>query len=115
MPGAFGELMDEKAVLKQWPCLSHEGLLIARKRGIISWVRGKRGSPFYRPDAVRQYIADYLENPCQDPAPEACSKSAVTGSPRSRTVRDITLSGLTPAMVELAGEASARRILNKQN
>jgi hypothetical protein len=115
IPGITGEMMDEKTVLAQWPCLSHEGLLIARKRGIIGWVRGKRGKPFYRPEAIRAYIKDVLENPCHAPAQGQSLKSAATGSPQSPSVRASTLSGLTQEMVERAGEASARRILNKPN
>lgn len=114
LPGATGELMPEKAVLNQWPCLSLEGLRAARAAGKIAWVKGKRGSAWYRPEAIRNYIREYLEKPCRAPELEPSSNSAAIGSPPSQGENVYTLSGLTPEMVEHAGRASAQRIFGKQ-
>ena len=54
-------LISEPDVLARWPALSKSRLRIARHTGIIAWVKGKRGSAWYRPPAIEIFIAKELE------------------------------------------------------
>lgn len=106
--------LSEPQVLARWPLLSRDRLRAARTAFQISWVRGKRGSAWYRATAVEQFIAKELERPCRDHAHAPSLNSEDNGSPENLAVPDIIASGMTPEMVEHIAQASAQRILRKQ-
>jgi hypothetical protein len=64
MPDSIETLISESDVLTRWPALSRSRLLAARESGTISWVRGKRGSAWYRSIAIENFISKELEQPC---------------------------------------------------
>ena len=104
-------LISETDVLTRWPALSRSALLAARKAGSIAWVRGKRGSAWYRPAAVETFITKELEQPCRDHAREISLNSAANGSPKNPEGPGGTDSGMTPAMEEHVALACAQTIL----
>jgi hypothetical protein len=69
------DLMSEVDVLQRWPALSKSGLRAARHGGRIAWVKGKRGSAWYRPSAIETFITEELEQPCHDLAKKLSSNS----------------------------------------
>jgi len=110
-PSAAGdEPVPERSVLDRWQLLSSGGLLAARRAGKIAWIKGKRGSVWYRPSAVRDYIAAYLENPCHDRAQDHCSSSTDNGSLPSMEAGTSTGSGLTPELQEHVERVLAQSI-----
>jgi hypothetical protein len=106
------ELISEAAVLKRWPLLSKHQLRAARKAGRISWIKGKRGSAWYRAIFVENFIAQELECLAQESDPYL--KSAASGSLKNPDDLVSTVSGMIPEMEELASQASAQRILKSQ-
>jgi hypothetical protein len=103
-------LLSEPDVLSRWPALSKCGLRAARKTGRISWVRGKRGSAFYREEAIEQFIQKELEKPCRDHARDLYLNSAANGSPGSPAHPSTTDFGLSQELEEHAAQACARKI-----
>jgi hypothetical protein len=103
-------LIAEADVLKQWPVLSRALLLAARKQGRIAWVRGKRGSPFYRPSAIEEFIHKELEQPCRAHAHDHSLNSAANGSPTTQHPDSSIVSGLSPVLEEHAARAYAQKI-----
>jgi hypothetical protein len=106
-------LLSEDDVLAQWPALSKCGLRAARQAHKIGWVRGKRGSAWYRPSAIETFISEELEQPCRAHAQEPSLNSAANGLPKNLGVLASTVSGMTLEMEERAAQASALRILKK--
>lgn len=114
-PGA-DTLLSESQVVKTWPCLSRIGLRAARKSGKIRWVRGQRGTAWYEPSAVREYIRDVLEVArWLDHDPDPCSNSAVNGSPPKAIEEICTAIGSTLELEEHVAKVCAQRILNPPN
>ena len=107
-------LMSEPDVLTRWPALSKSGLRAARHDGRIRWVRGKRGSAWYRATAIETFISQELEQPCLDPDPGSSYPLESTGSPKNPAALDSIITGTTNELAERAGLASAQRILNRQ-
>jgi hypothetical protein len=108
------ELLSEATVLSRWPALSKSLLRIARQQGRISWVKGKRGSAWYRPPSVETFITKELEQPCLDHAPDRSLSSAGNGSLTTQDRRSSIDSGLNSELEERVALASAQRILAKQ-
>ena len=104
------EPISQEQVLARWACLSVERLRAARAAGHISWIKGKRGHPFYRPGAVKAYIADYLEHPCPAHGPIPSSNSADNGSPATQPRLTYIDFGVTEEMLEHVARVSARQI-----
>jgi hypothetical protein len=90
--------------------ISKLGLRAARHAGQIAWVRGKRGSAWYRPSAIEQFISKELEKPCHDRGPARSSKSVTSGSPMIPDHHSYTDSGLSPELEEHAARALAQQI-----
>ena len=107
-------LLSERTVLERWPALSKCGLRAARQTGRIAWVRGKRGSAWYRPSAIEIFIINEMEQPCLAPAPGRSSRSAINGSLRNLVVPVTTATGKTQPQAEQDALASAQRILSGQ-
>ena len=107
-------LISEPDVLKRWPALSKAGLLAARKTGTIAWVRGKRGSAWYRPSAIETFITKELEQPCLDRGLAPSSRSATNGLPTSKDPKNYTASGLSQELEELVAQVSVQKIFEKQ-
>ena len=84
-------LLSEPDVLTRWPALAKSTLLAARKTGTIAWVRGKRGSAWYRPSAIETFITKELEQPCLGLEQTLSSSSESNGSPRIRTPKISTV------------------------
>jgi hypothetical protein len=103
-------LISEADALKRWPPLSKSRLLAARKCGRIAWVRGKRGSAWYRPSAIETFITMELEQPCRGRAQEISLNSAANGSPKNQVPHSSIVSGLSPALEEHAARACAQKI-----
>jgi hypothetical protein len=112
---ATDEPIREQAAVQNWPLLSPAGLHAARLAGKIAWIRGKRGSIWYRPSAIRAYIAEHLETPCRAHAPARSSNSPANGSPPSPAPATSTASGMTPELEEHVARACAQRILKPQS
>jgi len=93
-------LISENDVLARWPALSKSALLAARKSGRIGWVRGKRGSAWYREEAIEAFITKELEQPCHDQEHDRFSNLADNGSPRTPVRPSYTASGLSQALEE---------------
>jgi len=107
------DLISEIAVLARWPALSKSRLRIARHTGLIAWVKGKRGSAWYRPSSVEDFIKRKLEHPCLENAPDHYSSSATTGSPTKKEQKSSTTSGLSPELEELVAQVSVQKIFKK--
>jgi hypothetical protein len=110
------QLLAEQAVLTRWPALSKATLINARKSGKIAWVRGKRGSAWYRASAIEDFIKKELEQPCHEQGPDRYSNSAANGSPKNLDAPATIVSGMSPdmeKMEELVALASAQRILRR--
>jgi hypothetical protein len=107
---ASDTLVSEADVLTRWPALSRAALLAARKSQRIGWVRGKRGSAWYRPSAVEIYISQELEQPCRAHAHDHYLNSVDSGSPTTQDRPSSTVSGLSPALEEHAARACAQKI-----
>lgn len=103
-------LLSESEVLARWPALSKSGLRAARKAGRISWIKGKRGSAWYREEAIETFIHEELEL-CRARAHEKNTFAAINGSRRNQAALVGTVSGLTKEQEELAAHLSAQRIL----
>jgi hypothetical protein len=111
---AFDGLMSEAAVLKCWPALSKARLRVARGVGQIAWVKGKRGSAWYRPTAIETFITKELEQPCRVPEQSHSSSSAINGSPESQDRKNSIVSGLSQELAERVAKASLQKIFAKQ-
>jgi len=109
------ELLAEADVLDRWPALSKSSLRTARQQGRISWVKGKRGSAWYRASAVEKFIEKRLEQPCHDQDQSPSSKSEGTGLRESRTDQDFIITGMTQELEERAARSLARTISKKPN
>jgi hypothetical protein len=107
-------LVSEAAVLTEWPVLSKATLTRARKSGRIAWIRGKRGSAWYRPSAIEEFIKKELEQPCRAHAPDHSLNSKGNGLLKNPASPDSIDSGVTPALAERVAQASAHRILKPQ-
>jgi hypothetical protein len=107
-------LFSENQVLALRPCLARGLLLAARKAGIITWTPGKRHSAWYRLADVDAFLKT-REQQCHALGHAPSSNSADNGSPKNPVGPGSTVSGMTPALAEHAGRASAHRILGKQN
>ena len=103
-------LLSEPDVLARWPALSKCGLRAARQAGRISWVKGKRGSAWYREETIESYIAKELEQPCHDLARDHSLNLAANGLPKIPAPHFSTDSGLSQALEEHAARACARKI-----
>lgn len=103
-------MISESDVLARWPALSLALLRRARKQGQISWIPGKRHSAWYRADAVEQFIANYVEQPCRAVAKLPSSNSADSGSPSIPDRHSSTVSGLSQDLEEHAALHFARQI-----
>lgn len=106
-------LIAEADVLARWPALSKSGLRAARHAGRIAWIRGKRGSAWYRASAIEEFIRRELEQPCREQGPDRYSNSVANGLPKNPDVPASIVSGMTPEMEELVAQASAQRILRR--
>jgi hypothetical protein len=93
-------LISETEVLVRWPALSKAGLKAARENGKISWVRGKRGSAWYRPSAIEHFINQELEQPCRDHARAPSLNLPGNGLPTIPVASGSIASGVTRAMEE---------------
>ena len=104
--------IPEAQVLARWPVLSAAGLRRARLEGKIGWVRGKRGSAWFRPTAVQAYIHDFLENEpsCHVSERPHSLNSAASGSRAAQIRPASTDIGLSPEAIEQAALAFARKI-----
>lgn len=103
------ELLPEKEILRRWPLLSLNHLRAARASGTIAWVRGKRGTAWYRPEAVTEYIRKYLEEPCREQPLEA------HGLPPSNKGKDTMTASVPPELLERVAARSAARIMKKRH
>lgn len=107
---AVDALMPESAVLNNYPVLSLSRLRRARAEGEIAWVKGKRGSAWYRPSAIETFITEHMETPCHDNPKRPSLNSADNGSPKNRERRLSVVTGLSPDQVEHAALACAQKI-----
>lgn len=105
------ELISELEVLRRWPALSKSTLRAARKAGRISWIKGKRGSAWYRVTAIKSFINAEMEIPCRDRVHDQNTLAAINGSQKSRGAPAGTGFGLTKEQEELAAHLCAQRIL----
>jgi hypothetical protein len=108
-------LIAEADALTKWPALSKSGLRAARHTGRIAWVRGKRGSAWYRLSAIETFIQQELEQPCRARAYDHSLRSLTNGSPMTQDRHSSIDSGLSLELEELVAQASAQRILKKQS
>jgi hypothetical protein len=108
-------LISETEALARWPALSKSGLRSARHAGRIAWVRGKRGSAWYRPSAIETFIQQELEQPCRARAHDHSLLSQTNGSPTTQDRHSSIASGLSQELEERVAQASAQRILRKQS
>jgi hypothetical protein len=110
LDGPIDPLMAEADVLMRWPALSQTRLRVARHRGHIAWVKGKRGSAWYRPSAIETFITKELEQPCRADAHAPSLNLAANGSPATRDHPSSTVFGLSRELEEHAAQACARKI-----
>ena len=111
----FGEptaekLISENDVLRLRPSLAKAHLRVARKKEIIRWTRGKRGSAWYRLSDVDAFIETHMEIQCRNPASVLSLNTEGNGLPRTQAVGCFTASGLNPELDELVARALARQI-----
>lgn len=109
------QLLSEPDVLRRWPALSRAMLRSARQTGRIGWVRGKRGSPWYRPSAIETFINKELEHQCRVQEPDPYSSSGTNGLPQNRAQKNSTDSGLSQEQEELVAQRLVQKIFNKQS
>jgi hypothetical protein len=108
------DLISEPDVLQRWPALSKSRLRIARHTGLITWVRGKRSSAWYRPSAIETFISKELEQPCRAQETGPYLSSEVNGSPMNEGRKSSTDSGLSPELEELVAQRLVRKIFKKE-
>lgn len=101
------EPISEKDARERWGCLSASGLRAARRAGTIAWVRGPRGSAWYRPSAVRAFITTHLETRTAD-APTKL-RPTITAA-----VRPVVLPPELADVPARLAEAAAARIMAPQ-
>ena len=98
-----GELLiPEIEVLARWPALSKCGLRAARQARRIAWIRGKRGSAWYRLSEIEIFITKELEQPCRVARRDPNLNLPVNGSPKNQDAPATTVSGLTQELAEHA-------------
>jgi len=102
--------IPEAEVLARWPVLAASALRIARHQGKIAWIRGKRGTAWYRAEAVQSYISTYMEQPCRALERHPSSNLEDNGSRTSRAAPISTDIGLSRDLEEHVAKAFARKI-----
>lgn len=100
----------ESDVVDKYPLLTVSMLRAARRRGRISWIRGKQGRAYYLPSDIEAYILSDLGVPCQSQEPAPSSNSAGSGSRSYRTRPAITDAGLSEAQIDRVALRLARQI-----
>ena len=104
------ELISESEVLRLRPVVAKTHLRVARKRGIIRWTKGKRGSAWYRLTDVDAYLKTYREIQCPNPEKIRSMNWADSGSQPSPIAECSIDFGLSREQEEHVAQALARRI-----
>jgi hypothetical protein len=117
MSGTGLDYISEAEALERWPFLSAHRLRLARKSGKLSWVRGKRGAPWYCEEDLAAYVkAELIKvGKCLEPEVQISSSLADTGSAERRGARVSTSAGTMKDLEESAVLDLQAMILKRPN